>query len=361
MTTAELATIEPDPIQQVSEIITGNVAEIVPLNFKRLGERPEVHARAKLTSLASKKNFEVAITHISEEIFRRPVFENPWETHGLKAAAIVYDHLFTRASSSHNTGVLYWTQYMKVLNSNTRLKYLDEQEYRFIDEDYKPKTKKGENAAREVMPWEWDAMLSLIDTTTDAGKMDYAMMMCCFPLGIRISDIAYLSVDYFNPERKMLHVANVKTKYPFEKPLGSFPDRAPWAIAAWLNVRGDRDSDAMFFEKRAGPGSAKVIHWDKPLRRKSKQGQGMTARTVGARIKRLAKKSGFEDISSHCGRVTACNALRRDEWDAIARMKLMGWQGLNMVEKYDRMSLDEFLKPDEVPNWQDAFLHPYVA
>lgn len=92
------------------------------------------------------------------------------------------------------------------------------------------------------------AMLASIETCTDQGKRDYAVVVLALDTGLRWSDIAKLRLSDISWEKCEIHVEQKKTGTPLALP---FTIRAGNAVAGYiLNARPKCDSPYIFLRLR---------------------------------------------------------------------------------------------------------------
>jgi site-specific recombinase XerD len=92
-------------------------------------------------------------------------------------------------------------------------------------------------------------LVRCFDRATSSGRRDYAMTICMLDLGMRVSDVAALTLDDIDWRSATIHVANSKTRRPFDLPL---PERVGRALADYLrHGRPPSDSRQVFVRHRA--------------------------------------------------------------------------------------------------------------
>lgn len=79
-----------------------------------------------------------------------------------------------------------------------------------------------------------EQLLCSIDRSRTIGKRDYAVVLCMIDLGVRVGDVARLSLDHIDWRSGTVQVANHKTGTPYQMPL---PRRLGKALADYL-VKG---------------------------------------------------------------------------------------------------------------------------
>ena len=76
-----------------------------------------------------------------------------------------------------------------------------------------------------------EQLLHSIDRSEAIGKRDYAVVLCMIDLGVRVGDVARLSLDHIDWRAGMVQVANHKNGRPYQMPL---PRRLGRALADYL-------------------------------------------------------------------------------------------------------------------------------
>jgi len=84
---------------------------------------------------------------------------------------------------------------------------------------------------RVLTPSEVEQLVGAIDRTKPTGKRDYAAILCMLDLGLRVGDVARLSLDDIDWRAGTVVVANHKRGRPYQLPL---PRRVGRALADYL-------------------------------------------------------------------------------------------------------------------------------
>src|SRR5690606_25499478 len=91
---------------------------------------------------------------------------------------------------------------------------------------------------------EAEQLLKSIDRSHDIGKRNYAVILCMMDLGMRIGDVAKLTLDEIDWQDATLQVSNHKRGRPYRLPL---PKRVGRAMADYLlNGRPDSKQREVF-------------------------------------------------------------------------------------------------------------------
>ncbi len=165
------------------------------------------------------------------------------------------------------------------------------------------------------------ALLTSFERTTRTGRRDYAMALCLTQLGLRVSEVAGLSLDDIDGHRGTLRLW--RTKQRQERLLPLPPDVAR-AIASY--VRGGRpstESRALFVRHRA------------PL------GCGLAAHHVRGAMRRAFARSGIGVTRVHLLRHTLATALHQKGVGLKALADVLGHQCLETAARYARVNLRE--------------------
>jgi integrase/recombinase XerD len=123
-----------------------------------------------------------------------------------------------------------------------------------------PRHRRGERLVR-ALPW--DDVLSLlhtIDSSTVKGCRDYAMLLLIATYGLRVSEVASLSLDDIQWRAREIRVTRPKIGAPLALPL---TDEVATALLAYLLRRsGDRDERRLFLRIRAprGPVQSTAVY-----------------------------------------------------------------------------------------------------
>jgi integrase/recombinase XerD len=115
-----------------------------------------------------------------------------------------------------------------------------------------PRHRRGERLVR-ALPW--DDVLSLlhtVDRSTVKGCRDHAMLLLIATYGLRVSEVASLSLDDIQWRARVIRVPRPKIGAPLALPL---TDEVATALLAYLQRRsGDRDERRLFLRVRAPRG-----------------------------------------------------------------------------------------------------------
>jgi len=121
-------------------------------------------------------------------------------------------------------------------------------------------------------------VLSSVDRSTSLGKRTYASILCLSDLGMRIGDVARLSLDDINWRNGTITIKNNKSDKPFLLPL---PERVGKAIADYIrNGRPESKTRNVF-----------VSHYSR--------GNKITGTGLYEHIKKIWKKTGLD--AKYCG------------------------------------------------------------
>jgi len=161
-----------------------------------------------------------------------------------------------------------------------------------------------------------EIVLSSVDRSTSLGKRTYASILCLSDLGMRIGDVARLSLDDINWRNGTIIVKNNKSDRPFLLPL---PERVGKAIADYLcNGRPRSETRDVFVSCRSSGNKIRKSALYEPIQRIWKK-TGLNIKYSGTHVFRHSlatnlRRKGLSlkviaDILGHqCLRTTALYA-----------------------------------------------------
>jgi len=127
-------------------------------------------------------------------------------------------------------------------------------------------------------------LLDSVDRSKATGNRDYAAILCMCDLGMRVGDVARLSLDDIDWKKSLVRVANHKKNEPYQLPL---PRRLGKALADYLTTGRPSSQSREIFLRHARPvGTPAGAHALKAAMRRMWQHSGMHDRFSGTHILR---------------------------------------------------------------------------
>lgn len=109
-----------------------------------------------------------------------------------------------------------------------------------------------------LTPDDLHTLLHAVDRSTAMGKRTYAAILCLSDLGMRVGDVARLSLDDIDWRHGTIRIANHKQGRPFQLPL---PTRVGEALAEYLaHGRPPSTSRAVFLHHARPVGTPATVH-----------------------------------------------------------------------------------------------------
>ena len=139
-----------------------------------------------------------------------------------------------------------------------------------------------------------NTLLGAVDDSKATGKRTYATIMCLSDLGMRVGDVARLSLDDIDWRQGTVRIANYKQGRSFQLPL---PKRVGKALAEYLaNGRPESTSRAVF------------VQHARPV------GMPITAHALKTEIRRVWERSGLHETFSgtHILRHSAATRMKQE-------------------------------------------------
>jgi site-specific recombinase XerD len=164
-------------------------------------------------------------------------------------------------------------------------------------------------------------LLASFERTTRTGRRDYAIAVCLTQLGLRVSEVAGLSLEDIDGHRGTLRLRQTKQRQERLLPL---PPRVARAIASYLcGGRPATESRALFVRHRAPLGCALAAHH------------------VRGAMRRAFARSGIGVTRIHLLRHTLATALHQKGVGIKALADVLGHQCLETAARYARVNLQE--------------------
>jgi len=180
---------------------------------------------------------------------------------------------------------------------------------------------------------ELNAFLRSFDRSTATGRRDYAMALCLTQLGMRVQEVAALTLEDLDGKRNAVHMRRTKVRRDRLLPLCPGTTRA---ILSYLRSgRPHVSSSALFVRHRA------------PL------GQALRAHHVRGAMIRALTRSGLKTTRVHLFRHTFATRLHRRGVGLKAIADWLGHLSLNTTAQYARVNLEE-LKQAALP-WPEEW------
>jgi len=165
------------------------------------------------------------------------------------------------------------------------------------------------------------ALLTSFERTTRTGRRDYAMALCLTQLGLRVSEVAGLSLEDIDGRRGTLRLRQTKQRQQRLLPLPSCLARA---IASYLrDGRSSTESRALFVRHRAP------------------QGRALAAHHVRGAMRRAFARSGIGVTRVHLLRHTLATELHQKGVGLKALADVLGHQCMETAARYARVNLRE--------------------
>jgi integrase/recombinase XerD len=165
------------------------------------------------------------------------------------------------------------------------------------------------------------ALLTSFERMTRIGRRDYAMTLCLTQLGLRVSEVAGLSLEDVDWRRCTLRLRQTKQRRERLLPL---PPLVARAIASYLRSgRPSTDTRALFVRHRA------------PL------GRALEAHHVRGAMRRALARSEIGVTRIHLLRHTFATALHQKGVGLKALADVLGHQCLDTAARYARVNLRE--------------------
>lgn len=165
--------------------------------------------------------------------------------------------------------------------------------------------------------------LNGIDRSTAEGRRDFAMALCLCDLGIRVGDLALLTLDDLDWRKGAIRIPNGKRKRPFWLPL---PDRVGKAIAAYV--------------KRDRP---KTDRREVFLRHRPPCAVPLAATNIQSRLQKVAREQGLPQplTGTHALRHTAATRMYERGTSLKEVADVLGHESLKSTTIYAKISCRE--------------------
>lgn len=188
-------------------------------------------------------------------------------------------------------------------------------------------------------PEEIGKLENSISRTSDVGKRNYAMVMLCSRLGLRISDVANLEFNNIDWERNTISLIQQKTGNPLTLPL--LPEVGNAIIDYIQNSRKESDCNKIFLSFRP------------PYR-------AMTAEAIHSAIGIAFSQSGVNIGNRHHGahalRFSLAQRMLDKSTPITVISETLGHSGTDMTKEYIRIDLSHLRQCVlDVPQVQDSF------
>ena len=166
-------------------------------------------------------------------------------------------------------------------------------------------------------------ILASINTATEAGKRDYALILACISCGFRIIEMQRANIgdiETYNGERRIY----IRGKGHLEKDDYKKIEPELWrALEDYLNARGVKDKDAPLFsavKSNAKPGGGRL-----------------TEPSISRIIKNVLKKAGYDSkrITAHSLRHTSVTLDRKAGASLEEASKHARHSSITITQRYD--------------------------
>ncbi len=170
---------------------------------------------------------------------------------------------------------------------------------------------------------EVEALLCALDSRSETGIRDRAIIELLYATGVRVSELVNLRVSDLSLERALLTCRGKGSKQRYI-PLGR---SAVASLRDYLSIRTllleNRVSDLLFLQKN---------------------GPGMTRQDIWLLLKKYAKRAGLERVSPHSFRHTFASHLIQRGADSRAVQALLGHSDLSTTQIYTHISNQHLVK-----------------
>ena len=166
-----------------------------------------------------------------------------------------------------------------------------------------------------------DRLLGFINRSPAIGKRNYAAILCMIDLGLRVGDVARLSLDDIDWREGTVRVANHKRARPYRLPL---PQRLGQAIADYLSKGRPTSQRREVF-----------------LRHAHLRGTPVTAATLKAEVRRAWQRAGlYERFSgTHVLRHTAATRMKQEGVSLKFIADVLGHDSVQTTTLYAQVDL----------------------
>ncbi len=168
---------------------------------------------------------------------------------------------------------------------------------------------------------EAERLLASIDRSSDIGKRNYAVILCLMDLGMRIGDVAKLTLDDIDWQDATIQISNHKRGRPYRLPL---PKRVGRAIADYLS------SGRPTSEKR-----------DVFLRHTHPFGDSATVASLKTMVRVAWRRSGFKDskYGTHILRHTVATRMKHEGVSLKSIADVLGHNALQTTTLYAQVDI----------------------
>jgi site-specific recombinase XerD len=182
-------------------------------------------------------------------------------------------------------------------------------------------TSRATLSPKVLTPPELQLLLHSMDCTRPTGKRDYAAVLCMIDLGMRVGDVARLSLDDIDWREGAVVVANRKRGRPYRLPL---PKRLGQALADYLADGRPSSERREVFVRHAPP-----------------RGITTTATALKLAIRSAWKRAGLQDRFSgtHILRHTAATRMKQQGIALKSIADVLGHHSLQTTALYAQVDL----------------------
>lgn len=180
-------------------------------------------------------------------------------------------------------------------------------------------------AGRALTPGEIAALFQTCENDdTILGARDAALLACCYPGGLRRSEIVKLDLKDYDPENKALRVRNGKRNKERQVYINNGGSRA---LDDWISIRGNHPGPLLLPIRRGGH-FTKTENGERTYPR-------MTTQSVYYLLRKRGEEAGIKDFSPHDMRRTFISDLLENQVDISVVAKLAGHSSVDTTTRYD--------------------------
>ncbi|MBN2641378.1 MAG: tyrosine-type recombinase/integrase [Victivallales bacterium] len=166
-----------------------------------------------------------------------------------------------------------------------------------------------------------DQLLASIDRTSPKGKRDYASALCLIDLGLRVGDVAVLTIDDIDWKKGEIRIPNSKTKMSFNLPISK---RLGEALTDYIkNGRGKHSSRVVFFQHK-----------------KHLTGSPVTSGTIRSAISVYFHKIGSRRMGTHQLRHSLATNLCRGGISLKTLADILGHKSIETTRLYAQLDIN---------------------
>ncbi len=264
----------------------------------------------------------VSTDRTTKDVTNEEAYAWPWQT--LTAAHVQAIRAELKMVHSGAYGQKALAAIKGVLKACWRLGMMDRESYARAVDIARIKVDDNELKGRHLDDGEVGALMGICQADeTNSGVRDGAILALAFLLGPRISEIAGLQIEDYDPNDNRwgdgsgsVIIKNGKGGKTRSLPISNGPRDA---LEDWLHVRGSAP----------GPLFCPILYGE------IRDGDPISARSLRAMMERRRKAASVKEFSPHDCRRTACSNLLDQGVDTLIVQKIMGHSSPATTAKYD--------------------------